>query len=74
MARMSELRKGERGRVVSVEGGDMGRRLVEMGVYPGREVALVCHAPLRDPSAYQVGGTCLSLRRSEAELVTVENV
>ena len=73
MTRLSELQQGERVRVVSVDGGEMGRRLVEMGVYPGREVALVCCAPLRDPIAYQVGGSRLSLRRSEAALVTVEN-
>ena len=48
------------------------RRLLEMGVVPGRSVIYLRNAPLRDPLEVQVGSCCLSLRRSEASLVTVK--
>jgi Fe2+ transport system protein FeoA len=48
------------------------RRLFEMGVVPGRRVVCLRSAPLRDPIAFQVGSTCLSLRKSEASLVSVD--
>lgn len=48
------------------------RRLLELGIVPGRSVVYLRNAPLRDPMEIQVGSCCLSLRRSEASLVTVK--
>jgi len=72
MTRLSDLQAGDRARVIAIEDASAGRRLVEMGVFPGQEVAVVCVAPLNDPTAYSVGGSRLSLRRTEAALVFVE--
>lgn len=47
-------------------------RLREMGVLPGTQVTLVRTAPLGDPIEIKVRGYLLTLRKSEAEHVLVE--
>ena len=48
------------------------RRLFELGLHPGTEVA-VCHrAPLGDPRCYGFRGTHVCLRRSETSRIQVE--
>ncbi|MCA9103671.1 MAG: ferrous iron transport protein A [Planctomycetales bacterium] len=67
------LKVGESGRVVEIAGGDeTSVRLLEMGLTPGVVVERVGTAPLGDPLEFQLRGYRLSLRRSEADLVTVE--
>ncbi|MDD1723829.1 MAG: ferrous iron transport protein A [Methanospirillum sp.] len=48
------------------------RRLMEMGVLPGSKLTLVKWAPLGDPAECLIRGYKLSLRRTEAALITVE--
>ena len=77
MESMTTLNKVERGctvRVVSVKDDAVGRRLVEMGIFPGREISMLRRAPFRDPIEVAVGESCLSLRDSEAGLVAVEEL
>lgn len=47
------------------------RRLMEMGVLPGSPLTLIRWAPMGDPAECQIRGYKLSLRRSEAALITV---
>ncbi len=74
MTKLSNVEQGQTVRVVSIEESNVGRRLVEMGVYPGRSISMVRRAPFSDPIEYAVGEACLSLRESEADLVYVEDV
>lgn len=70
---LSELDPGERGRVTAVEGeADAVRRLMDLGVIRGTTVEMVRRAPLGDPLEVRVRGFMLTLRRSEAEHITVE--
>lgn len=72
---LSESSRGERVRVVEVSGDDsLSVRLMEMGLTPGVEVVLLGTAPLGDPLEFEVRGYRLSLRRSEAARVSVEQV
>ncbi len=58
--------------VIGVEAGHAeGRRLLALGFVPGTRVRVVRSAPLRDPVEYELRGTRVSLRRTEAALVTV---
>jgi ferrous iron transport protein A len=69
-ARLSDLPLGGRGCVDHVEGSDeISIRLLEMGLTPGVEVALVGTAPLGDPLELELRGYRLSLRRQEAARV-----
>lgn len=47
------------------------RRLMEMGVLPGSVLKLVRWAPLGDPAECQIRGYKLSIRRSEAAMISV---
>ena len=64
---------GEKGVVKHVGGeGNIKRRLFDMGVTPGAEVYLRKRAPLGDPIEITLRGYELTLRKSEADVVTME--
>lgn len=70
---LAELRPGERGKVVAVAGdADAARRLMDLGLIRGTTLEVIRNAPLGDPIEVRLRGFMLSLRRSEAEHVTVE--
>jgi Fe2+ transport system protein FeoA len=72
MSKLAHLRIGARATVVRVEGAsEVSLRLLEMGLTPGVEIALVGVAPLGDPLELEIRGYRLSLRKSEAALVEV---
>jgi ferrous iron transport protein A len=72
MTTLNEISIGKRGRVTSVSGVDeVSVRLMEMGLTPGVEFAVVGSAPLGDPLEIELRGYRLSVRRSEAALVEV---
>ena len=50
------------------------RRLFDMGVTPGAEVMLRKKAPLGDPIEVTLRGYELTLRKTEAELVTMDRI
>jgi Fe2+ transport system protein FeoA len=52
--------------------GSFRRRLMELGLVPGTRVEVVGVAPLGDPLELLVRGGSLSIRRAEAEGVSVE--
>ena len=52
--------------------GPVKRRMMDMGLVPGTDVAVVRVAPLGDPIEFTVKGYSLSLRKSEAEAIQVE--
>ena len=70
---MGELPPGGRGRVVETTGGGTHqRRMLDMGLVPGAQVSVLRTAPLGDPVEYLVKGTAISMRRSDANTVLVE--
>ncbi|MFP4159662.1 MAG: FeoA family protein [Desulfosalsimonas sp.] len=71
--RLSHMKEGQSGRIISV-GGDMRlrRRILEMGITTGSEFYIEKYAPLRDPLELTVRGMHVSLRVSEAEAITVQ--
>ncbi len=72
---LSDLKKGERGKVVRVGGrGNIQRRLMDMGLVSGSEVQIQRVAPLGDPIEIRIKGYNLTLRKSEASSITVEMV
>lgn len=48
------------------------RRLLDLGFVPGAEVRPVRRSPFGDPTAYQIKGTQIALRRTEAGTVLVQ--
>jgi ferrous iron transport protein A len=71
-APLASLPVGGRGVILAVRAGDaVGQRLLDLGLVPGTPVEVLRRAPLGDPSVYELRGTQLCLRRSEAERVRV---
>lgn len=70
---LSELKKGDRGKIIKVSGkGSVHRRLLDMGLVSGSEVEMQRVAPLGDPIEIKVKGYNLSLRKEEASAIDVE--
>ena len=70
--RLSELKTGERGVIVKVNGyGGFRKRIIEMGFVRGSKVKVILNAPLRDPIEYEIIGYKISLRREQASKIEV---
>jgi len=70
---LSELKRGEKGKVVKIGSrGSIHRRLLDMGLVSGSEVEMERVAPLGDPIEIRVKGYNLSLRKEEAASIQVE--
>ena len=70
--RLSELKTGERGVIVKVNGhGGFRKRIKEVGFVKGNKVKVILNAPLRDPIEYEIIGYKISLRREQADKIEV---
>ena len=70
---MRQMSENQSGTITSVRaGGEMGRRIRDMGLIPGAEVKIQGKAPLNDPVALKVMGFTLTLRNNEADYIEVE--
>lgn len=59
-------------RVVTIPaGGPVRQRLLALGFVPGAAVEAVRAAPLGDPVEYRIKGYCISLRKAEAQIISV---
>ena len=73
MTFLDKMQPGQSGKVIGfTDDNRVSRRLLELGVIPGRDIQYIRNAPLRDPMEIQVGHCCLSLRHAEASLITIE--
>lgn len=69
---LKELKPGQTGIVESVKGtGNIRRRVLEMGVTPGTRIDVIKVAPLGDPIEVSLRGYELSLRKEEAEVISL---
>ena len=51
---------------------ELGRRLRDMGLIPGKEIKVQGKAPLYDPVSLRIMGFTLTLRNNEADYIEVE--
>jgi len=69
---LDRLSPGETGIIARVEAHDgIGRRLLDLGFIPGTPVRVVRRAPLGDPVSFELRGSRICLRRSEASRILV---
>ncbi len=70
---MRKMQVNQTGAISSVKvGGELGRRIRDMGLVPGARITIQGRAPLYDPVALRVKGFTLTLRNNEADLIEVE--
>lgn len=75
MLNLDGIKAGQVYRIVGIDGeSDAAARLQALGFLEGRLVRHRNTAPLGDPMAYEIDGQKISLRRSEAKHVLVEEV
>ena len=73
LLRLSQMAVGQSGIVNDVSQDDaLSQRLLEMGITKGTAVEVVRFAPLGDPIDIRIRGYHLSLRKKEAENITVK--
>ena len=71
--RLNELQPGQRGIIRRIGGiGAFRRRLLDMGLLPGEEIAVIRLAPLGSPTEYRIKNYHLALRTREAGLIDIE--
>ena len=74
MRKLSELKSGETGKIKTIEANpSLRQRLLEMGFTPGTEVEVEQFAPLADPVIFKILGYHISLRKTEAATIILEN-
>lgn len=70
---LRQMKARERGVVVKVRGGgEINRRLRDMGLVAGTEIEVQGRAPLYDPVNIKVRGNNLTLRNNEADIIEVD--
>mgnify|MGYP000219495180 CR=1 FL=1 len=73
MTYLDKMAPGQKGKVVGFcSECRVTRRLMELGVLPGRDIVYLRNAPLRDPLEVRIGECRLSFRHAEASLIAVE--
>ena len=73
MRTLREVKCGETVKVSKLTGeGPVKRRIMDMGITKGVEIFVRKAAPLGDPVEVTVRGYELSLRKADAEMITVE--
>ncbi len=72
---LRHMSPGQKGIICHVAaGGDLGRRIRDMGLVPGTRLEVQGTAPLKDPVAVRLNDFTLTLRNNEADHITIEEV
>ena len=70
---LRKMEDNQGGTITAIKvGGELGRRMRDMGLVPGAEIRIRGRAPLYDPVALRVNGATLTLRNNEADYIEVE--
>lgn len=70
--KLIELNEGERGKVISIEGGKMStKRLADLGLNPGTEIRLIRKALFSGPVQIEINGSKLVLGQGLASRIIV---
>lgn len=71
--KMRDMQDNQSGTISAIKvGGELGRRIRDIGLVPGTSIKVQGRAPLYDPVALRVLGFTLTLRNSEADYIEVE--
>lgn len=71
--KLRQMRVDQTGTIASVKAaGELGRRIRDMGLIPGKEIRVQGRAPLYDPVSIRIMGFTLTLRNNEADFIEVE--
>ncbi len=70
---LRKMAKGQKGIIHRVTAsGEIGRRILDMGLVPGTPFRVQGRAPLKDPVAIRIRSFTLMLRNSESDFIEAE--
>jgi DtxR family Mn-dependent transcriptional regulator len=72
--RLTELKLGQRGRVVALDNACQGltrRRFLDLGITPGVRIEPVMRSAFGEPTAYRVRDTLIALRREQTDTILI---
>lgn len=70
---LREMAENQTGTIAAIRaGGELGRRIRDMGLITGSQITVCGRAPLKDPIAIRVLNTTLTLRNNEADYISVQ--
>ena len=70
---MRKMKDNQTGTISAIKvDGELGRRIRDMGLIPGRSIKVQGRAPLYDPVALRIMGSTLTMRNNEADYIEVE--
>jgi DtxR family Mn-dependent transcriptional regulator len=72
---LTALKLGERGVVIGISKNCRGmqrRRLMDLGIVPGTEITAELRSPSGNPTAYNIRGAMIALRKEHAHLVHIQ--
>lgn len=71
---LSAANSGDRCEVLKIasEPAELRSRLYALGIIPGSELEILRFAPMGDPIQVKVGGSFVSIRKAEADIIQVE--
>ncbi len=67
----SDLDIGQLAVIEKVAESKLQNKLIEMGCFEGNTITKIFNSPLGDPSAFDINGYVLGLRKEEASLIHV---
>ena len=73
MKSLADLKISEKGIIKSFSDEALSIKLIEMGCLPGSEIQINFTAPFNGPIAIKVAGNHLSLRKEEAQSISLED-
>lgn len=76
-ARLSSIAPGESAEVIGISRGCRGperRRFMDLGILRGTQITAEMRSPGGDPTAYNIRGALIALRREQANLIKVKKV
>jgi len=72
MVKLSQLKAGQKARILRFTNRETHLKLLEMGCVPGENLIVEQIAPFGDPISIKISGYHLSLRINEAENIEVD--
>jgi DtxR family Mn-dependent transcriptional regulator len=75
--RLADLQPGQQGRVVNISPNCRGparRRFMDLGILPGTIITAEMRSPGGDPTAYNIRGALIALRREQANLINITHI
>lgn len=70
---LTHLKEGQSGIVTEITtSGDMRRRFLDLGIIEGTCIKCIQKSPYGDPTAYNIRGALIALRKNDSETIHID--